>query len=140
MKMIYVNPTGGEIRNDKKGLGHHGAPRGSRTHDGVDLVARKGQDILMPVDGIMIRESLPYSDDLKWRGAHIYNPRIEIKLWYFLPDKELIGMQLKAGSIIGTAQDIGEKYELVTPHIHLRICKIDPLLLFCEGETFEVII
>lgn len=138
--MFYVNPTGGGIRNDNRGLGHHGAPRGNRTHDGVDLVATKGQDILMPVDGIMIRESLPYSDDLKWRGAHIYNPRIEVKMWYFLPDLELIGKELKAGSIIGVAQNIGEKYEGVTPHLHLRIVKIDPMLLFREGETFEVII
>lgn len=144
--MIFVNPTGGKIRNDSKGLGHHGAARGYRKHDGADLTAqynfpaKKGQDILMPVDGVMVRESLPYGNDLKWRGVYIYNPRIEIKMWYFLPDLDLIGQKLKAGSIIGEAQNIGEKYEGVTPHLHLRIVRIDPMLLFSEKEDLEIVI
>ena len=130
-----VNPTGLGIRNDSKGLGHHGAPRGHRKHDGVDLMCKPGQSILMPVDGILVRESLPYKDDLKWRGVYIFNPRIEIKMWYMTSGYKF-GQEYKAGSIIGAAQDIGEKYAGVTPHIHLRICKIDPLLVF-NVETDE---
>lgn len=138
-KIKFVNPTGLGIRNDSKGLGHHGAPRGSRKHDGVDLRCKPGQDILMPVDGIIARVSLPYKDDDRWLGVYIVNPKIEIKMWYFIPN--LLGMELKAGSVIGTAQDIGEKYKGVTPHIHLRICKIDPMLLFTESEDeFDIVI
>ena len=82
--MLFVNPTGKGIRNDKKGLGHHGAPRGHRKHDGVDFECSKqfdiwshlGQDILMPVDGIIVRESLPYKDDLDW--SHIGCEKIPI--------------------------------------------------------------
>jgi hypothetical protein len=137
--MIRINPTGLGIRNDAKGYGHHGAPRGNRKHDGVDLKCTKGQDILMPVDGIIVRESLPYKSDLKWRGVYIVNPRIEIKMWYLISD--MIGKEIKVGSIIGEAQDIGEKYEGVTPHIHLRIVKIDPMLLFTEGgNDFDIVI
>ena len=130
--MKFISPTGKGIRNDSKGLGHHGAPRGHRKHDGVDLIVSPGQSILMPVDGIITRVSMPYKDDERWLGALIVNPRIEIKMWYFIPN--LLGMELKAGTVIGTAQDIGEKYEGVTPHIHLRICKIDPMLLFPETD------
>lgn len=130
--MKFINPTGKGIRNDSKGLGHHGAPRGHRKHDGVDLMCTPGQDILMPVAGIIARVSMPYKDDERWLGALIVNPRIEIKMWYFVPN--LLGMELKAGSVIGTAQNIGEKYEGVTPHIHLRIVRIDPMLLFPETD------
>ena len=130
--MKLINPTGKGIRNDSKGLGHHGAPRGHRKHDGVDFECIPGQGIFMPVDGILARESLPYKDDLRWRGVYIFNPRIEIKMWYFVPN--LLGMELKAGTVIGIAQDIGEKYEGVTPHIHLRITRIDPMLLFPETD------
>lgn len=135
--MRFVNPSGKGIRNDNKGLGHHGAPRGYRKHDGVDLMCEPGQDILMPIDGIITRVSMPYRDDKRWLGAYIVNPRIEIKMWYFIPN--LLGMELKAGTVIGTAQDIGEKYEGVTPHIHLRIVRIDPMLLFprTDEELYE---
>lgn len=131
--MKLVNPTKGWIRNDSKGLGHHGAPRGNRKHDGSDLVCYKGQPVCMPFDGVIARESLPYKDDLKWRGAYIVNPQIEVKMWYFRPYKNLIGKEIKVGTPIGIAQDIGEKYKGVTPHIHLRIVKVDPMLLFEEG-------
>lgn len=140
--MKFISPTGMGIRNDAKGLGHHGAPRGHRKHDGFDFKCSKqfdiwthlGQHILMPVDGVIVRESLPSKDDLRWRGIHIVNPRIEIKMWYFVPDMLLIGRNLKVGTVIGKAQDIGEKYEGVTPHIHLRIVRIDPMLLFPETD------
>lgn len=137
--MKFVNPTGKGIRNDSKGLGHHGAPRGHRRHDGVDFRCEPGQSILMPVDGIIARISLPYKDDLKWQGVHIVNSRVEIKMWYFHPTGE-IGEEYKAGEVIGVAQNIGEKYEGVMPHIHLRICRIDPLLLFSietDEELYE---
>ena len=130
--MQFVNPTGGKIRNDSKGLGHHGAPRGHRKHNGVDLICIPGQDILMPVDGLIARVSMPYKNDDRWLGVYIISSRIEIKMWYFVPN--LLGMELKAGSVIGAAQNIGEKYEGVTPHIHLRIVKIDPMLLFPETD------
>lgn len=132
--MRFVNPTGMGIRNDSGGLGHFGAKRGSRKHNGVDFACTSGQSILMPVDGVIVRESLPYKNDLRWLGVHIVNPRIEIKMWYFIPFKHLVRYDVEAGTPIGIAQNIGEKYEGVTPHIHLKIVKCDPMLLFPETD------
>jgi len=132
--MQIINPTGLGIRNDSGGSGSHGSKRGSRIHNGVDFKCVKDQAILMPVDGLISRESLPYKDDLKWRGVYIYNERIEIQMWYFIPFKSVIGKIITVGQVIGYAQDIGEKYEGVTAHIHVRIIKIDPLLLFPETD------
>lgn len=134
--MRFVNPINSGIRNDPGGSGYHGAPRGTRRHNGVDFACNRGENVLMPVSGTIVRESLPYKDDLKWRGVHIVNDRIEIKVWYLEPRVGIIGNTYEAGKVIGVAQDIGEKkgYDNVTPHIHLRIVRIDPLLLFTMSE------
>ena len=139
--MKFINPTSGGIRNDMGGSGYHGAPRGTRLHDGVDFSCEDGENVLMPVDGTIIRESLPYGDDLRWRGVHIASSRIEIKMWYFEPRVGIIGNTYRAGTAIGIAQNIGSKrgYEGVTPHIHLRIVKIDPLLLFKIEDDYTII-
>jgi len=126
----FVNPTGGFVRYDKGGDGHHGAPRGSRTHNGVDFQCRPGQDILMPVKGKIVRLSYPYKYDTGWKGLHIYSNKIELKMWYLTPLYNHIGQYFEAGDCIGAAQDISKLYKDVKPHIHMRIVKIDPLLLF----------
>lgn len=136
--MQFMNPTGRGIRNDAGGAGYFGAPRGNRLHKGTDYIAqyifkvKKGQEIWMPVgQGEIARTSLPYKNDLKWRGVYIFHPRIELQMWYLEPVGELIRAgPLEIGTVIGHAQNIGEKYPDVTPHIHLQIVRIDPTIVF----------
>jgi len=137
--MKFVNPTRRGIRSDSGGDGQHGAKRGLRLHDGVDFECVEGQEVLMPFDGVIVRTSLPYKDDLRWRGVHIVSKRIEVKMWYFFPERNKIRTGvIEAGTVIGFAQDIGKKkgYDNVTPHIHIRIVRIDPLLLFDVSDNF----
>jgi hypothetical protein len=136
--MKFMNPTGMGIRSDAGGDGKHGAKRGLRLHDGVDFECVEGQNIRMPFSGVIVRTSLPYKNDLVWRGVHIVHSRIEVKMWYFLPHKNLIRAgEVKIGTMIGIAQDIGKKkgYENVTPHLHVRVVKIDPTLVIPIGES-----
>lgn len=128
--MQFMNPTGKGVRNDAEGSGLFGARRGKRRHNGIDFICIPGQVIIMPVAGTIVRESLPYKDDLKWRGVYIVGKRIELQMWYFTPHAHLIGQRCDAGDDIGVAQDIGDKYEGMLAHIHMRIVKIDPALLF----------
>ena len=128
--MQFMNPTGKGVRNDAEGSGLFGARRGKRRHNGIDFICISGQVIIMPVAGTIVRESLPYKDDLKWRGVYIVGKRIELQMWYFIPYSYAIGQYCDVGDAIGHAQDIGEKYDSVMPHIHLRIVKVDPALLF----------
>ncbi len=125
-----INPTGGTIRCDKGGSGLHNSSRGSRLHNGLDFAVEPGQDVLMPVSGKIVRESYPYGNDSAWKGLYIWNQRIEIKMWYLEPLPGRVGQHFSAGDVIGFAQDISKRYQAVTPHIHLRIVKVDPLLLF----------
>ena len=127
--MKFVSPTGQGIRNDIAGQGYHGAPRGNRLHIGCDYAGVAGQQVYAPHDGVIVRESLPYADDLFWRGVLLVHKRITSKLWYLRPSNNIIGKTVSAGDIIGILQDIGGKYRGATPHIHWRIVECDPELL-----------
>jgi murein DD-endopeptidase MepM/ murein hydrolase activator NlpD len=134
--MKFINPTGTGIRSDAGGDGHHGAPRGARLHDGLDLKVEVGQKILAPHDGYIRRRSYPYGDDVRWHGLVLEHKRITTTIWYMEPLENIIRREVKAGDLIGYAQDISKKegYDKVTPHIHLRIENIDPLFVIPMPE------
>ena len=130
-----LNPTGGAIRNDAGGSGYFGAPRGSETHGGVDfsLPEGPGQPVLAPVGGRIVRVAYPYSGNTQVMGAEIRNGDLTLQMFYFRPHPALVGQNVAMGQVIGTAQDVarlmGQGYEKVTPHVHLEIETVNPLLL-----------
>jgi hypothetical protein len=134
-----VNPTGQGVRNDPDGDGHHKAKRGMRLHDGIDFVCDPGQSILMPIDGVVDSISYPYADKT-YKGVLITSDRMDIKMWYFDPYGGSLGEFVEAGRIIGRAQDISEKHHGMTPHIHLRIDKFNPALVFNAPEYVEEVV
>lgn len=125
----YRPTVGFSIRNDEAGLGHFGAPRGTKPdgskkyHDGVDLVVYPGQEVYSLITGVGEKVDYPYRTDLRWKGFQMNNHLVRVEYWYLEPDVELIGQMVKAGDRIGVAQDITEKYpgQGMTPHIHLRV-------------------
>jgi hypothetical protein len=133
--MIFINPTGQGLRNDRAGLGSWGAPRGTRKHKGIDLLCCPDQPIWSPIDGLIVREARPYASG-QYSGVLIEGDGVEVKIFYFEPDRSLIGQRVAAGQAIGTAQDITERYpnQGMRPHIHLEIVGIDPLL-FMGGRA-----
>ena len=129
-----INPTGGNIRNDAGGSGFFGAPRkkinDGKTiryrHRGTDYVCIPSQEVWMPFTAVIVRYKTPYEcyNGVLFRGKGIVGT-----LFYINVDKELIGKQLKEGDVIGTAQDISQKYANIIPHVHFQIDKIDPEIL-----------
>lgn len=138
-----ISPTGGGIRLlDDWGSGEYLAPRGSRLHLGSDyIVMFPKQEIVAPINGIIIREKFPYSNPVKgvlFSGVLIQATNCMITLFYFEPYPELIKGRVSLGQPIGIAQDIGLKYpegyypefrRRMTPHIHLQIDSINPEIL-----------
>lgn len=126
-----ISPTGKGIRTrDKWGSGFYNSSRdaGLRLHKGIDLICYPGQDIIMPISGLIVREAKPYSNK-DFSGCLIRASWIEIKMFYFNLNKDLLNKWVAEGKPIGTAQDISKEYPGITSHIHLEIVSIDPSLL-----------
>jgi hypothetical protein len=128
-----ISPTGlGPRPTDDFGSGAFHASRGSRLHSGVDYMCVPGQDVKAPISGTITRESRPYGD--KYSGCVLKDTDIQMRIWYFkFIDRKLIGTYVKQGDVIGTAQDISNKYntkeKFMIPHIHVQIDWISPELL-----------
>ena len=144
-KQSIVNPVAnGKVRGyDKHGAGHYHAPRGTRLHDGIDIITTTGQDIVSPIDGTVTRKSYPYAGDLRYTGLLITgtgkHKDFEVKIWYMLPFQTLIGKPVIAGNQIGTAQDLTIKYPSITNHVHLQVKvngkSVDPATLITTGSA-----
>ena len=129
-----ISPTGHGVRGiDVWGQGRYGAPRdkGTRIHPGSDFVCIPGQDVVSPINGVVVREKIPYATPSKgilFGGLLIKNSDCEITMFYFEPLREVIKMPVAKGQVIGTAQDIGLRYPGIIPHVHLEFTSINPEL------------
>jgi hypothetical protein len=117
------------VRDDEWGKGHFGARRGSKCHDGVDLIVTPGQPIFSMIDGLVEKYEQCYTSDARWHGVQIANAMLRVELWY-MEAKNTVAVDeyVNAGQMIGVAQDISEKYpptekipHEMTPHIHVRV-------------------
>ncbi len=124
-----ISPTGKGVRTrDEWGEGHFGASRGDHLHNGTDYICIPGQDIVSPISGVIMREAKPYAGQ-HYSGCVIEGPLIAIKMFYLNMLPNLVGRHVKQGELLGRAQDISKRYHHITPHIHVRIEKMDPDLL-----------
>lgn len=140
-KKAFANVVSGSqaIRDcDPLGCGYYGAPRGTRKHGGIDVVVKKGDNVLSPITGKITRHGYPYDGDSKYKLIEIVNSTYKVKLMYCEPITP-VGTEVVAGQVIAKAQDISEKHGSdMTPHVHVEVYKmqngkwvlIDPTNLF----------
>ena len=129
-RRILQSPTGYGVRGyDAWGGGEYGARRGADIHKGVDFICIPGQFVVAPISGKVVRIAKPYAD-WDFSGILMQSAEMELKLFYFNPYEGLVDAYVKRGAEIGVAQDIRLKYDnRMTPHLHLQIDSIDPILL-----------
>ncbi|WP_461141249.1 M23 family metallopeptidase [Spirosoma pomorum] len=111
------------VRKDKGGSGYFGTGRINRIHQGTDFVCEPGQPIYAPFSGTIIRESLPYADDTRWKGLLLRSDdgSYECKLFYCTL-AEAVGARVERNQLIAFAQGISAKYSTgVTDHIHVEV-------------------
>lgn len=125
MKKLSNLVTAQRVRNDALGQGVFGAPRGSHTHQGLDLVVQPGQQVFSPIAGRFVRIAYPYAGDPDYTGVVLSGEGYEVKVFYIRPSAYLKpGTLVARGQTIGTAQDLRVKYGLgITPHIHVEVRK-----------------
>ncbi|MEW5686675.1 MAG: M23 family metallopeptidase [Pseudomonadota bacterium] len=122
----FVNPTGHDPRvHDAYGDGRFGASRdgGGRRHEGVDYMARAGQQVVAPISGYVTKIGYAYADDGNLKFIEITNPalRIATRVFYVNPWVE-VGDAVAMGHTIGSAKSLQRKYPGgMTDHVHLEV-------------------
>ena len=121
---------------DGFGCGAFGESRTGHSHQGVDIVVKKGQQVVSPISGTVTRFPFPYGDDLRYTGIEIKNNQYSIKIFYVNPVVS-IGTKVSRGEGIATAQDIAAKYgNGMTNHIHIEVRETNTGLLLDPTKLF----
>ena len=105
---------------DKYGQGHYGAPRGSRTHKGIDFACMPGTRVCSPVGGKVTKLGICYRDDHKYRYVQVTDDHADHRLFYVQPCVE-VGDLIVKGAVIGEVQNLGDRYPGITEHCHYEI-------------------
>lgn len=123
------------LRVDSVGNGGYdpvaqGGTRPTKKHNGVDLVVVPGAVVYSPINGKIVRVAYPYKSEPHWQGVLLEGTQehkgISFKIFYIVPDADLIGKEVSKGDRIGIAQEISRKYRGAKDHIHVE--------LFVENE------
>ncbi len=108
--------------SDEQGSGYFGAPRrGGRTHNGIDIAAPPGTEILSPIDGKVTKHGYPYKDDLTFRYIQITSSQNFHHRFFYLDPLLELGADAEEGFIIGRVQDLTSRYRGITSHFHYEI-------------------
>lgn len=122
----FANPTGHEPRaHDVYGDGEFGARRdgGSRRHEGVDYMARAGQEVDAPLSGYVTKIGYAYPGDSNLKFVEITNPALNYaaRVFYVNPTVQ-VGDAVAIGQPIGAAHSLQRKYPGgMTDHVHLEL-------------------
>lgn len=111
---------------DTGGCGHYGAPR-TRSyevgkHEGQDILCTPGATVYAPFAGTITRLSVPYKDD-RFSGVVLQiNPALIMKIMYMQPTPGIVGKTVAPGDVLGTCQNISQKYGASVPaHLHIEV-------------------
>ena len=123
----FANPTGGVPRgHDEFGDGQFGARRdgGAREHEGVDYVAKAGQDVAAPISGYVTKIGYAYAGSSDLKFVEISNPALGYvaRAFYVTPGVE-VGQTVRLGETIGRDQSLQKHYPGITNHVHLEVMR-----------------
>lgn len=117
--MIAILPM---RKPDSFGMGHYGASRGSRTHNGIDYACYTGSQIFAPISGEVSKIGYPYGDDLSFRYIQITTKcQKNVRVFYVEPDVKIGDLVTKDKTLLGKSQKLGDRYKEITEHIHLEV-------------------
>jgi murein DD-endopeptidase MepM/ murein hydrolase activator NlpD len=105
---------------DAYGSGEYGAPRGDRTHNGIDYTL----SVLSPVAGTVTKLGYPYSDDLSYRYVEVTDSiGYKHRVFYIRPVVK-VGDVVSRETEIGQPQDVAARYTAkgwMSQHVHYEI-------------------
>ena len=110
---------------DAFGCGHFGAPRGARSHKGVDFKVKENDSIKAPFDCKIIRYGFAYSGDQDQQLVEIEGLNqftgYKAKIMYIKPTHP-VGTIIQNGTTICKAGNISNKYgSSMINHVHFEL-------------------
>jgi len=134
---FWCSPTGQGVRSDASGDGKFGAKRGERVHLGTDFLSVAGQGIVAPIDSQYRRfVRRVYASDATYTGMELETTEFLLTFFYVSPSVDHMTF-LKAGELIGFAQDIVAKHgEPMLNHIHLQVA-LKPYAAVIKGGQWN---
>lgn len=118
-KVLYIRPQ------DSQGAGYYGAPRGHRTHNGVDICCESLEEVKSLTLGKVTKIGFPYDPKHPVKG-HLRYVEVEMdgnkfRYFYIYPWVKK-GDKVSPSTVLGTSQDLTKIYKGITQHYHLE-CK-----------------
>ncbi|XP_077358037.1 leukocyte cell-derived chemotaxin-2-like [Festucalex cinctus] len=127
-QLCQGNPANNQRISDTWGQGHYKAPRGTRTHDGLDIACNDDSEVYAPFDVTLKRGVIVYTDPSKAainNGIQMEGQGLCFKLFYVNPDKT--SGFVSQGQRIGVMLPMQSVYPGITSHVHVQMCdKSDP--------------
>ena len=115
-----------ERGTDEWGCGDFGAPRGSRTHMGIDYECYPGAKVLSPVEGLVTKLGYPYGDDLSYRYVEVTAEDLSRHRIFYVSPLVRLGDNVRKDTVIGLCQNIQERYtSTMKNHVHYEILMPD---------------
>ena len=123
-----------ELRGtDSQGSGHFGAPRGNRTHKGLDVRVGKFAPVYALYNCVINRIGTVYTSDPQFKLIEIIgigkHKGLRTKIMYATCDDSIIGKTFSQFEQIGISQDLTNKYVGITNHLHIEIYDEDNNLI-----------
>ncbi|KAM6964531.1 leukocyte cell-derived chemotaxin-2-like [Tautogolabrus adspersus] len=126
------NPNNRRRISDSWGQGRYGAPRGSRTHKGLDIVCEDGSVVYAPFDVTLGGRVIVYTDPNKAainNGINLNGGGLKFKLFYVQPDR--VSGTVRKGERIGVMLPMQQVYPGITSHVHVQMSdRSDPTPYF----------
>lgn len=117
--MIKITTT--SRGQDSFGAGHFHAPRGSRIHQGEDFLAPPESKVHALLGGTVTKLGYTYADDLTFRYVQVTDEEGYRLRYYYVKPTVKKGDRINSDDILGTVQDLGERYPGMPNHIHFEI-------------------
>ena len=123
--MITITPP---LRGqDSQGSGAFGAPRGKRTHQGIDFACMKGSLVRSVCNGKVTKIGYPYNpaDTVKGHLRYVQvtdENGYDLRYFYIAPSVKL-GDNILTNWIVGEVQGLTDIYKGITDHFHFEVKK-----------------
>jgi len=111
-------------KKDQWGRGDYFAPRGGKTHNGIDIRCPHEDAVLAVCDGLVTKIGYPYhpiGEKGHFRYVEVSDCAGSLARYFYVDPIVEVGYMLKEGDVLGSCQDLEHTYPGITNHYHFEV-------------------